>query len=71
MVSYPNVLESPVPSNQMRTPMTGTIEQIGNDIEQIRAMGRDPIIFGHQFSPIGRDMKRMIEVTMQLARFAR
>jgi probable F420-dependent oxidoreductase len=71
MVSYPNVLESPVPSNQMRTPMTGTIEQIGNDIEQIRAMGTDHIIFGHQFSPIGRDMKRMIEVTMQLARFAR
>jgi probable F420-dependent oxidoreductase len=71
MVSYPNVLESPVPSNQMRTPMTGTIEQIGNDIEQIRAMGTDHIIFGHQFSPIGRDMKRMIEVTMQLARYAR
>lgn len=34
-------------------------------------MGTDHIIFGHQFSPIGRDMKRMIEVTMQLARFAR
>jgi hypothetical protein len=24
-----------VPPNQMRTPMTGTIEQIGNDIEQL------------------------------------
>jgi probable F420-dependent oxidoreductase len=71
MVSYRNVLKSPVPSNQMRPPMTGTIEQIGNDIEQIRAMGTDHIIFGHQFSPVGRDMKRMIEVTMQLARFAR
>ena len=43
--------------------MTGTIEQIGNDIEQIKAMGTDHIIFGHLFSSIDRDMKKMIEVT--------
>lgn len=67
--SYPNVLESP--SNQIRTPMTGTIEQIGSDIEQIKAMGTDHIIFGHLFSSVGRDMKKMIEVTKELARFAK
>ena len=72
MVSYPNVLESASSSsNQIRTPMTGTIEQIGSDIEQIKAMGTDHIIFGHLFSHVGRDMKKMVEVTMQLAKFAK
>ncbi|MGH9926612.1 MAG: TIGR03619 family F420-dependent LLM class oxidoreductase [Nitrososphaeraceae archaeon] len=68
MLSYPNVLESP---NQIRAPMTGTIEQIGSDIEQIKAMGTDHIIFGHLFSSVGRDMKKMVEVTKELARFAK
>ena len=72
MISYPNVSESAsTSSNQTRTPMTGTIEQIGSDIEQIKAMGTDHIIFGHLFSSVGRDMKKMVEVTMQLAKFAK
>ncbi|MGE5661246.1 MAG: LLM class flavin-dependent oxidoreductase [Ignavibacteriales bacterium] len=72
MVSYPNILESaPSSSNQNRMPMTGTIEEIGSDIEHIKAMGTDHIIFGHLFSSLGRDMKKMVEVTMQLARYAK
>jgi probable F420-dependent oxidoreductase len=69
--SYPNILESPVSSNETRSPMTGTIEQIGSDIEQIKAMGTNHIFFGHMFSSIGRDMRKMVEVTKQLARFAK
>ena len=69
--SYPNILESaPSTTNQTRTPMTGSIDQIGTDIEQIKAMGTEHIIFGHIFSSVGRDMKKMIEVTKQFARFA-
>lgn len=72
MVSYPNILESaPSSSNQNRMPMTGTIEEIGSDIEHIKAMGTDHMIFGHLFSSLGRDMKKMVEVTMQLARYAK
>ena len=71
MINYPNILESPPLSDQTRLPMTGTIDQIGSDIEQIKAMGTDHIIFGHQFSSVGRDMKRMIEVTKELARSAK
>jgi hypothetical protein len=51
--------------------MTGTIEQIGSDIEQLKATGTEHIIFGHKFSPIGKDMSKMVEVTKQLARFAK
>lgn len=71
MISYPNILESAPSSNQDRMPMTGTVEEIGSDIEHIKAMGTDHIIFGHLFSSLGRDMKKMVEVTMQLARYAK
>lgn len=69
--SYPNVLESPVASNEERSPMTGTIDQIGSDIEQIKTMGTNHIFFGYMSSSIRKDMKKMIEVTKQLARFAK
>jgi probable F420-dependent oxidoreductase len=71
MVSYPNILESPPSSNQIRVPMTGTIEQVGSDIEKIKAMATDHMIFGHMFSSIGKDTRKMVEVTKQLARFAK
>ena len=74
VLSYPNVLDSSSqssPSNQPRSPMSGTIDQIGSDIDRFKAMGAEHIIFGYAFSPIGRDVKKMMEVTKQLARFAR
>ena len=69
--SYPNVLESPVTSNKTRSPMTGTIEQIGSDIEQIKAMGTNHIFFGYMSPSIRKDMKKMVQVTNKLARFAK
>lgn len=69
--SYPNVLESPVASDKIRSPMTGTIEQIGSDIEQIKAMGTNHIFFGYMSPSILKDMKKIILVTKQLARFAK
>jgi probable F420-dependent oxidoreductase len=74
VLTYPNVLNSSSTtssSNQQRLPMSGTIDQIGGDIERIKAIGAEHIIFGYAFSPIGRDVKKMIEVTRQLARFAK
>ena len=74
VLSYPNVLDSSSQSsssNQPRSPMSGTIDQIGTDIDRIKAMGAEHIIFGYAFSPIGKDVKKMMEVTKQLARFAR
>jgi len=34
-------------------------------------MGVEHIIFGHAFSPIGKDMKKMIDITKQLGRFTK
>jgi hypothetical protein len=51
--------------------MSGTIDQIGSDIERMKVMdGVEHIIFGYAFSPTGRDVKKMVELTKQLARFA-
>jgi alkanesulfonate monooxygenase SsuD/methylene tetrahydromethanopterin reductase-like flavin-dependent oxidoreductase (luciferase family) len=71
ILAYPNILDSPSPSTQTRLPMSGTIEQIGSDVEQIKNMGVKHIVFGYLFSPLGRNMKKMIEVTRQLAMFCR
>ncbi|HEU4824249.1 MAG TPA: hypothetical protein VFS97_12555 [Nitrososphaeraceae archaeon] len=49
--------------------MTGTTDQIGSDIEQIKAMDIEHIIFGHAFSTIARDMKKMIEIKNLLAEY--
>jgi len=69
--AYPNVLESTVDSHKRRSPMTGTIEQIGNDIEQIKAMGTNHIFFGYMSPSIRKDMKKIVKVTKQLSRFAK
>ena len=73
VLTYPNLLESSSnsSSNPQRMPMTGTIDQIESDIERIKAMGAEHIIFGYAFSPLGKDPKNMIEVTKQLAGFAK
>ena len=73
VLTYPNLLESSSnsSSNLQRMPMTGTIDQIGSDIERIKAMGAEHIIFGYALSPLGKDTKNMIEITKQLSRFAK
>jgi probable F420-dependent oxidoreductase len=50
-----------------RFPLTGTIDQAGTDIERIKHMGIDHIMFGY----IGRDLDKILDVTKQLAKFAR
>jgi probable F420-dependent oxidoreductase len=58
-------------NEDQRFPFTGTIEQIGNDIKRIKQMDIDHIIFGYVFVPIGRDVNKMLDLTKQLAKFAR
>lgn len=69
-LTYPNVQDTSSSSEEQRLPMSGTIDQIGTDINQIKAMGVEHIIFGYAFSPLGKEMKKMVEITKQLAKFA-
>jgi probable F420-dependent oxidoreductase len=63
--------QSTTTNEDQRFPFTGTIDQIGNDIKRIKQMDIDHIIFGHVFVPIGRDVNKMLDLTKQLAKFAR
>jgi hypothetical protein len=54
-----------------RFPFTGTIDQIGNDIKKVKQMDIDHIVFGYAFIPMGSDVDKMLDITKQLAKFAR
>lgn len=58
-------------NEDQRFPFTGTIDQIGNDIKRIKQMDIDHIIFGYVFVPIGKDVNKILDLTKQLAKFAR
>jgi hypothetical protein len=75
LLTFPNIVDSKSQTknveSQRRFPLTGTVDQIGNDIKRVKDMGMDHIIFTYNFLPIGRDIDSMIEKTKQLSKFAR
>ena len=76
LLTYPNVdidskNQSATTSQGQRFPLTGTIDQVGSDMERIKQIGVDHIVFGYNFISTGRDLDRMLDITKQLAKFAR
>ena len=67
--TFPNIVDSKNQSTNdgERFPLTGTIDQAGNDIQRIKQMGIDHIIFGS----IGRDLDKVVDITKQLSKFAK
>jgi len=73
LLTFPNIVDSKSkPTNEgQRFPLTGTIDQIGSDIQRIKGMGVDHIIFGYNFVPLGRGVTEMIDTSKHLSKFAR
>ena len=76
LLTYPNVdintkNRSETTSQGQRFPLTGTIDQVESDMERIKQIGVDHIVFGYNFIPTGRDLDKMLDMTKQLAKFAR
>ncbi|HET7390510.1 MAG TPA: TIGR03619 family F420-dependent LLM class oxidoreductase [Nitrososphaeraceae archaeon] len=74
MLTYPNIAESQSSSNNKdknRFPLSGGVDEIGSDIQRIKDMGVDHIIFGYNFSPIGKDVDKMMNISKQLSKFAK
>ena len=74
LLAYPDLKENSFiasGNNTERPTLTGTIDEIGEDIRKIRDLGVDHIAFGYNFSPLGKDIDKMIELTKQLSGFAR
>ena len=64
VLAYPNVENQSSTNDRKRFPLTGTIDEIRMDIEEIKDMGVDHIVFGYNFVPIGRDVDKMISLTV-------
>ena len=58
-------------NNMNRPTLAGTMEQIGEDIRKIKDLDVNEIIFLYNFSPIGKDIDKMIDLTKQFSKFAR
>jgi probable F420-dependent oxidoreductase len=73
LLAYPDLKENPSTADDdgNRPTLTGTVDQIGRDITKIKEMGVDHIAFGYNFSPLGKDIDRMIDLTKQLSKFAK
>ena len=70
VLTYPNV-ENQSSNDRNRFPLTGTIDEIGRDIQRIKDMGVDHLVFAYNFVPIGRDVDKMISISKELSKFAR
>jgi probable F420-dependent oxidoreductase len=72
LLTYPNIVDSKNQSTNEgeRFPLTGTIDQAGNDIQSIKQMGIDHIIFAYNLIPMGRDLDKIMDITKQLSKFA-
>jgi probable F420-dependent oxidoreductase len=71
LLTYPSVESKEEKNINSRFPMTGTVDQIGKDIKELKDIGIDHIIFGYNFSPLGKDIDKMIDTTKQFSNFAR
>jgi hypothetical protein len=71
MVTFPDVIEAQPPkSDNNRFPFSGTIDEIGGDIQRLKTMGVEHIIFNYNFLPIGRDVTKIVDISKQLSKFA-
>ncbi len=70
LLTYPNVSDSKN-SGDSRLPMTGTVEEVGSDMREMKDMGIEHIIFGVFFSPIYRSIDQTLETAKQLMQYAK
>jgi hypothetical protein len=72
MLTYPKVIaDQSSNNNKNRYPLTGTIDQAGDDIRRMKEIGVDHIIFDYMFAPIGSNVDDMIDMSKKLSKFAR
>jgi probable F420-dependent oxidoreductase len=75
LLTYPKIdvdsKSQSITNQDQRFPLTGTIHQAGSDIERVKQMGIDHIVFGYNFIPVGKHLDKMLDVTKQLVKVAR
>jgi probable F420-dependent oxidoreductase len=69
LIIYPNVKQ--IIEKENRLSFTGSIEQIGNDIEKLKEMNVEHVILNYNRSAIQNNMNMIIKVSQQLIRYVR
>jgi probable F420-dependent oxidoreductase len=69
-LTSPAVTASRSASSQ-RFPLTGTIEEVGNDLQRMKEIGVDHVIFNFNFNPEGKNIYKVLDVSKKLAKYAR
>jgi alkanesulfonate monooxygenase SsuD/methylene tetrahydromethanopterin reductase-like flavin-dependent oxidoreductase (luciferase family) len=69
MLTYPKVIADQTANNDKNSnPLTGTVDQIGDDIRRMKEIGVDHIIFDYSFAPIGSNVDDMIDMSKRLSK---
>ena len=51
--------------------MSGTIEEIADDIREIKDIGIEHVVFSNFFTPLYENIDQSIEISKQLLQFAK
>lgn len=77
-ILYPNVTdfgyterEMAQGQGQQRHLLSGTIDQVGIDLQEVKKIGIDHVILNYNRSEIGDNSSKIIEVSKDLSRFIR
>jgi probable F420-dependent oxidoreductase len=69
LIIYPNLRQ--FSQKESRIPFSGSIEQVGNDIEMLKEMNVGHVILNYNRSPIQNDMNAIIKISQQLLPYIR
>jgi alkanesulfonate monooxygenase SsuD/methylene tetrahydromethanopterin reductase-like flavin-dependent oxidoreductase (luciferase family) len=53
------------------SPFIGTIDEIGRELQILREIGVEQVVFSYHFLPEGKDVKKIIQISKELSLFAR
>ena len=71
LLTYLNISDTTDSGGKQRFPMSGTIEEIGNDIREIKDIGIEHVVFSNFFTPLYGNIDQTIEISKQLLQFAK
>lgn len=71
VLTFPSVTDSGSGSSSRRFPLTGKLEEIGGDLQWMKKIGVDHVIFSFLFNPKARNVNAVIDTAKKLSKFAR
>ena len=58
-------------TEQAQSHFSGTIEKVGTDLQILKEIGVEHVVFSYHFLPQGRDMEEIINISKELTLYAR